>query len=94
MLSDHIALIGTLLTLIGLLGTFFYVHLSTWLRDLISLKTKFDLVDPPGTPEEKQAALECKYTLSGLYNYVPLLTTAALSAFIGFAAFHLSLIHI
>ena len=86
--SESIAAIGTFLTLTSLLGTFFYVQLSTWLRDLLTLRSKFELNDGGNTPEEQKALREVRYTLKGLYNTLPFLVTLAISTFIGFAAWH------
>jgi H+/Cl- antiporter ClcA len=86
--SQSIAAIGTFLTLTSLLGTFFYVQLSTWLRDLLTLRSKFDLNEGGTTPDEQKALREVRYTLKGLFNFLPLLVTIAISAFIGFAAWN------
>ena len=88
MASQNIAAIGTFLTLVGLLGTFFYVHLTTWLRDLLALRAKFDVNDGGNTPSEEQAIRECRYSLKGLYNYLPALIAVAISAFIAFVAWN------
>lgn len=86
--SQSIAAIGTFLTLTSLLGTFFYVQLSTWLRDLLTLQSKFELNDGGNTPDEQKAVREVRYSLKGYYNTLPLLVTLAISIFIGFAAWN------
>jgi hypothetical protein len=90
--SQSIAAIGTFLTLTSLLGTFFYVQLSTWLRDLLTLRAKFELNEDGNTPDEQKAVREVRYTLKGLYNTLPLLITLAISAFIAFVAWQAFLI--
>jgi hypothetical protein len=84
--SQNITAIGTFLTLVSLLGAFFYVHLTTWLRDLLALRAKYDLNAGGNTQPEEQALRECRYVLRGLYNILPGLITAAVSVFIGFVA--------
>ena len=87
MTPQSIATIATFLTLTSLLGTFFQVQLATWLRDLMTLKSKYELNagDNP-TADEIKALRECAYTLSGLYNKVPALTAGAITLFIAITA--------
>jgi hypothetical protein len=73
---------GLLLTLISLLGTFFYVHLSGWLKDLMKLKAKWEQNRYNQTDEERAAVLEVRYELPGLHNYVTPLVTTMITAFI------------
>lgn len=73
---------GLLLTLISLLGTFFYVHLSDWRKDLMKLKAKWEQNRYYQTDEEKAALLEVRYELPGLSNYVTPLVTAVITVFI------------
>jgi hypothetical protein len=40
---DVTATIGFMLTLVGLIGTFFYVQLSNWLREILELNSKYEL---------------------------------------------------
>ncbi len=80
--SDLTATIGFMLTLVGLIGTFFYVHLSNWLRELLELKSKYDLNSVGNTEARKEGILECKYQLRRLLNHIPLLIAAVISFFI------------
>lgn len=73
---------GFFLTLIGLLSAFFYVHLSNWYGQLVSLKSKWDLNESGETKDEKQALLECRYALAGVYNWVPAAISAVITLFI------------
>jgi len=63
---NPLSVVGILLTLASLLGTFFYVHLSQWLRDLAALDRKYDLNQLKGTEPEKRAIVECKVELKRL----------------------------
>jgi hypothetical protein len=83
---QNITAIGTFLTLVSLLGAFFYVHLTNWLRDLLALRAKFELNAGGNTAPEEQALRECRYILHGLYNVLPGLITCAVSVFIAFVA--------
>lgn len=76
------ATIGFFLTLVGLVGTFFYVHLSNWLRELLELKAKYDLNKVGETESRKEGRLECKFQLKRLLNHIPLLIATVLSLFI------------
>jgi hypothetical protein len=80
---SEVSIIGIFLTLVGLLGSFFYIHLSSWFRDLIALQNKWELNKIGGTPEEIEAQRECRYALRGLYNYVPGLVAGVITLFIG-----------
>jgi hypothetical protein len=70
------------LTLVGLLGTLFNIHLGNWFREILALRAKW-AANEGNTDFELQARLECRYVLPGLCNATPLLTSVALSAFIG-----------
>jgi hypothetical protein len=75
-----ITCLGTLLTLFGLLISLFSIHLGTWLGQLTSLKTKWEL--NAGSREESIAARrEVRYELKGLYTHVPFLLTFIIVGF-------------
>ena len=80
--SDVTATIGFMLTLVGLIGTFFYVHLSTWLREILELKSKYELNSVGNSETRKEGILECKYQLRRLFNHIPVLVAAVISFFI------------
>ena len=84
--SQEIGTLGFFLTLVSLLGTFFYVQLSNWLRDLIASESIYDANVVAGTPDEKEELRKLRYGIAGLYNLVPLLTSVAISTFIGLVA--------
>lgn len=85
--ANALSAIGLYLTLVGLLGTFYAVQLANWYRDLLTLRSKWDRSDT-GTPLEIQIARrDCRLTLRGLYNWVILVVTLILSAFIGFVGY-------
>lgn len=84
--SQEIGTLGFFLSLISLLGTFFYVQLSNWLRDLIASEAIYDANAVGGTSEEKEQIRKLKYSIAGLYNLVPLITSVAITAFIALVA--------
>ena len=85
--ANALAVIGLYFTLAGLLGTFFYVHLSSWLQDLLRLKAKWE-VNRLGTDDAQRAAIrECRFEIKGLYNHIPFTVALAMSSFIGILAF-------
>src|SRR5215210_4793448 len=49
-----------MLTLASLLGSFFYIQLSQWLRDVVALRMKADLNRLEGTEAQKRAIVECR----------------------------------
>ncbi|WP_122467908.1 hypothetical protein [Brevundimonas lutea] len=80
--SQEIGTLGFFLSLISLLGSFFYVQLSNWLRDLIAAEALFEGNKVGGDETEKTVLRQLKYSIRGQYNLVPLLTSLAVSAFI------------
>ena len=79
---DVTATIGFMLTLVGLIGTFFYVQLSNWLREILELNSKYELNRVGETEARKQARLECKFQLRRLLNHIPALIAVLISIFI------------
>lgn len=79
---DVTATIGFMLTLIGLIGTFFYVQLSNWLREILELNSKWELNKVGDTEARKQGRLECKFQLRRLLNHIPALMAILISIFI------------
>lgn len=80
--SEVTSAIGFFLTLTSLLGTYFYVHLSTWLRDILELNSKWDENADGDEEFRKRARIECKFQLKKLLNHIPILVSIIISAFI------------
>ena len=80
--SQELGTLGFFLSLVSLLGSFFYVQLSNWLRDLIAAEARYDANAVGNGDEEKKARRELKYGIKGFYNPVPLITSGAVTAFI------------
>jgi hypothetical protein len=80
--STILTTIGLYLTLIGLLTSFFYIHLSNWLRDLFRLKAKWEINQHKTDPQQITAIRECRFELKGLYNHLPVLISIVISAFV------------
>jgi hypothetical protein len=80
--ADVTAAIGFFLTLVGLIGTFFYVHLSNWLREILELQSKYELNRVGESDARKEGRLQCKFELKRLLNHVPALVSAVISIFI------------
>ncbi|WP_332767760.1 hypothetical protein [Phenylobacterium sp.] len=73
--SQEIGTLGFFLSLISLLGSFFYVQLSNWLRDLIAAEALFEGHKVGGDDTEKAVLRQLKYSINRQYNRVPLLTS-------------------
>jgi hypothetical protein len=58
--TNPLTTVGLMLTLASLLGSFFYIQLSQWLRDLVALRAKTELNEPAGTEAAQRAIVECK----------------------------------
>jgi hypothetical protein len=68
------------LTLVSLIGTFFYVQLSNWYRELLELNEKFEL--NKGGDNHIQGRLECRFQLDRLYNHVPAVVSGLVTVFL------------
>jgi hypothetical protein len=82
--SDVLSVIGFYLTLFGLLGSLFAVHLANWYREILALETKADLNKGKGTEEQKAAIRECRYKLRETNNHVIYVVAFVISAFLLF----------
>jgi uncharacterized membrane protein (GlpM family) len=66
--TNPLATVGLMLTLAGLVGSFFNIQLSQWLRDLVALAQKVKLNKAQGNENQQKAILECKIELEKLAN--------------------------
>jgi len=80
--SDTYSVVGLLLTLIGLLATFFSVQLSQWLMSLLELRAKWKAHVNNSSNESQDALREARATYQGLSFKVVLLVTIPLAAFV------------
>lgn len=58
--TNPLSMLSPLLTLAGLVGSFFYIQLSQWLRDLLALRQKVELNRFAGDEAQKRAIVECR----------------------------------
>jgi hypothetical protein len=80
--SDALSVFGFFLTLVGLLGTFFYIHLAEWYRDVLALETKWE-VNKSGDDQDKKAARkECQYEAAQMASWSTLVTSIVVTVFI------------
>jgi hypothetical protein len=79
---ELISAIGSFLTLTSLLGSFFYVHLSNWFREILELASKYEENSVGDEERRKQARVECRFQLKRLLNHVPLLISTIITIFI------------
>lgn len=82
--TDALSVIGFFLTLVSLLGSFFYIHLGDWLREVNALKTKWDLNNEGSQPERRAARRECRYEIGHVDTKTTQLTSRVVSGFIIF----------
>jgi hypothetical protein len=67
--ANPLTTVGLMLTLAGLMGTFFNIQLTQWLRDVKALAQKVVLNPNPSTDPEKKILIECKVELAKLANW-------------------------
>ncbi len=66
--TNPLTTVGLMLTLAGLVGRFFNIQLSQWLRDLVALAQKVKLNKAQGNESQQKAIVECKIELEKLAN--------------------------
>ncbi len=59
--SDALSMFGFFLTLAGLLGSFFYIHLGDWYRQVLALRVKWEINKLGDDPYLKAGRRECRY---------------------------------
>lgn len=84
--SDALSVISFFLTLVGLLGTFFYIHLAEWYRDVLALETKWEVNKSGDDPDQKAARRECRYEAVQMASWSTLVTSIVITVFIGLVA--------
>jgi amino acid transporter len=67
--SNPLSTVSLVLTLASLLGSFFYLQLSQWLRDVLALRQKAELNKLQGTEPEKRAIVECRVEFQRLSTW-------------------------
>ena len=80
--ANALSVIGYFLTLVGLLGSFFYIHLSDWYRDVIALVTKWEINKYGDDPDLKAGRRECRYEIQKVSSWSILLSSYVVTAFI------------
>lgn len=66
--TNPLTTVGLMLTLAGLVGSFFNIQLSQWLRDLLALAQKAQLNKAGGNDTQQKALVECRIELEKLSN--------------------------
>jgi hypothetical protein len=67
--ANPLTTVGLMLTLAGLVGSFFNIQLSQWLRDLVALAQKVQLNKGEGGDPQKRAIVECRIEIRKLTNW-------------------------
>ena len=80
--TDALTAISFFLTLAGLLGTFFYIHLGEWYRDVQALAVKWEINKLGEEESEKTARRECRYEAEQMAGWTILTTSIAITLFI------------
>ncbi|MGY3129332.1 hypothetical protein ACVWZM_000014 [Bradyrhizobium sp. USDA 4501] len=82
--ANPLATVGLMLTLAGLVGSFFNIQLSQWLRDLVALAQKVKLNKAQGNDNQQKAIVECKIELEKLANVQTYVINGLVLAFVVF----------
>lgn len=84
MTANPIMAVGLMLTLAGLVGSFFNVQLSQWLRDFSALEQKATLNQNAGTEDKRRVLVECKVEFAKLNRWQTYVTSIAALGFVVF----------
>jgi hypothetical protein len=82
--TNPLSLLSPLLTLAGLVGSFFYIQLSQWLRDLVALRQKVELNRFAGDEAQKRAMVECRIEYERLATWHTYAVNLSVIAFVLF----------
>lgn len=83
-MTNPLSLLSPLLTLAGLVGSFFYIQLSQWLRDLVALRQKVELNRFAGDEAQKRAIIECRIEYRRLATWHTYAVNLSVIAFVLF----------
>jgi hypothetical protein len=81
---NPLSMVGLMLTLASLVGSFFYVQLSQWLRDVQALRTKISLSKFGNSDDVKKAVRECRIEQARLASWHTMLVNVTVLAFVWF----------
>jgi hypothetical protein len=84
MSTNPLSTVGLMLTLAGLVGSFFNIQLSQWLRDLVALQQKVKLNKAQGTDTQQRAIVECRIELEKLASAPTYLVNVLVLGFVLF----------
>jgi amino acid transporter len=82
--ANPLTIVGLLLTLASLLGSFFYLQLSQWLRDVMALRQKIELNSAQGDEPQKRAIVECRVELRRLSTWHSYIINLVVIGFVSF----------
>jgi hypothetical protein len=82
--ANPLTTVSLMLTLAGLVGTFFNIQLSQWLRDLLALDQKAETNSAQGTEQQQRAIVECEVELRRLANRQTYIVNTAVALFVVF----------
>ena len=82
--TNPLTTVGLMLTLAGLVGSFFNIQLSQWLRDLVALAQKVKLNKAQGNDAQQKAIVECKIEFKKLANTQTYVINALVLLFVVF----------
>ncbi len=80
--SNALSVIGFFFTLVSLLGSFFYIHLATWYRDIIDLDFRYKQNEEGANDQQKDEIRQCRYDYKKLFSNVPIYTSIILTLFV------------
>jgi hypothetical protein len=82
--TNPLTTVGLMLTLASLVGSFFYIQLSQWLRDVLALGQKVELNKRQGDEAQKRAIVECRVEYRRLANWYTYVVNLVVIAFVVF----------
>ena len=81
---NPLSMVGLMLTLASLVGSFFYIQLSGWLRDVEALRAKIKLNKFGTQDDNKKAIRECRVEQARLAAWHTIVVNIAVIGFVWF----------
>ena len=82
--ANPLTLVGLVLTLASLVGSFFYIQLSQWLRDILAVAAKIQIHEHGESSDKDKAIREAKIEHRKLGSWHLIVTNLVVIGFVGF----------
>lgn len=81
---NPLSIVGLLLTLASIIGTFFYLQLTQWVRDLLALEQKLELTRTMSEDDQGKYRIEARIEKRRLDNTATFIVDGTVIGFVAF----------